>query len=39
LTDPAAILDFDVGGYEYAPDLSAPGKPAFLRREAAVSAA
>lgn len=39
LTDPAAILDFDVGGYEYAPDLSAPGKPAFLRREAAASAA
>jgi cytoplasmic iron level regulating protein YaaA (DUF328/UPF0246 family) len=40
LTDPAGILDFDTGGYAYDPDLSAPGKPAFLRRaEAAVSAA
>jgi cytoplasmic iron level regulating protein YaaA (DUF328/UPF0246 family) len=39
LTDPAGILDFDTGGYAYAPDLSAPGKPAFLRREAASSAA
>jgi cytoplasmic iron level regulating protein YaaA (DUF328/UPF0246 family) len=39
LTDPEGILDFDTGGYAYAPDLSAPGKPAFLRREAAASAA
>jgi len=31
LTDPAAILEFDTGGYEYAPELSEPGKPAFLR--------
>jgi uncharacterized protein len=31
LTDPAAILDFDLGGYAYAPDLSTPDKPAFLR--------
>lgn len=39
LTDPAGILDFDTGGYAYAPDLSAPGKPAFLRRADAVDAA
>jgi cytoplasmic iron level regulating protein YaaA (DUF328/UPF0246 family) len=39
LTDPSGILDFDTGGYAHAPDLSAPGKPAFLRREAAASAA
>ncbi len=31
LTDPAAILDFDLGGYAHAPDLSTPDKPAFLR--------
>lgn len=37
LTDPAGILDFDLGGYAYAPDLSAPGKPAFLRRAEAAS--
>jgi hypothetical protein len=35
LTDPDGILDFDHGGYAHAPDLSAPGKPAFLRAEAA----
>ena len=39
LTEPSGILEFDIGGYEYAPDLSAPGKPAFLRREAAADAA
>lgn len=40
LTDPAAILDFDTGGYSHEPELSAPGKPAFLRRaEAATRAA
>lgn len=31
LTDPAAILDFDSGGYAYAADLSTPDKPVFLR--------
>ena len=31
LTDPAAILEFDLGGYAHAPDLSTPDKPAFLR--------
>jgi len=25
------ILDFDIGGYRYTPELSKPGKPAFLR--------
>ena len=31
LTDPEGILEFDTGGYEYAPGLSDEGKPAFLR--------
>ncbi|NPD20095.1 peroxide stress protein YaaA [Alterinioella nitratireducens] len=31
LTDPEGILEFDTGGYEYAPGLSEEGKPAFLR--------
>jgi len=29
--DAEALLDFDTGGYRYAPDLSAPDKPAFFR--------
>ncbi len=32
LLDPEAILGFDLGGYRHAPELSEPGKPAFLRR-------
>jgi uncharacterized protein len=39
LTTPAQILDFDTGGYVYAPELSEPGKPAFLRRAASEAAA
>lgn len=39
LTDPAGILDFDTGGYAHDPELSKPGKPAFLRRADAASAA
>ncbi|MBY6201885.1 peroxide stress protein YaaA [Maritalea mobilis] len=39
LTDPAGIVEFDLGGYRHAPDLSEPGKPAFLRAEAAEQAA
>ncbi len=39
LTDPAAITAFDTGGYHYAPELSTPDKPAFLRRAEAASAA
>ena len=39
LTTPDQILDFDTGGYTYAPDLSGPGKPAFFRTEAAAAAA
>lgn len=31
LTDPAALEAFDLGGYAHMPDLSAPGRPAFLR--------
>ncbi|MGR3639684.1 peroxide stress protein YaaA [Alterinioella nitratireducens] len=31
LTDPEGILEFDTGGYEYTPELSEEGKPAFLR--------
>ncbi|MGR3677052.1 MAG: peroxide stress protein YaaA [Paracoccaceae bacterium] len=31
LTDPAALLDFDVGGYSYQPGLSEPDKPVFVR--------
>lgn len=39
LTDPAGILEFDTGGYAYAPDLSEPGKPAFFRSAEAAKAA
>lgn len=31
LTDPAGLLDFDSGGYEYRPDLSEDNKPVFVR--------
>ncbi len=31
LTDPAGLLDFDSGGYEYRPDLSTEDKPVFVR--------
>lgn len=33
------LLDFDIGGYAYVPELSHPGKPAFLRAEAKQAAA
>lgn len=39
LTKPEQILDFDTGDYTHVPDLSQPGKPAFLRSEAAQKAA
>ncbi|MFP4327765.1 MAG: peroxide stress protein YaaA [Paracoccaceae bacterium] len=39
LTDPAALCDFDTGGYAFQPDMSEPGKPVFLRDEAAAQAA
>ncbi|MEJ6391053.1 peroxide stress protein YaaA [Gymnodinialimonas ulvae] len=39
LTSPDQILDFDTGGYAHAPELSAPGKPAFFRTEANAKAA
>ncbi len=31
LTDPAGLLEFDSGGYEYRPDLSQQDKPVFVR--------
>lgn len=31
LTEPEAILDFDLGGYAYREDLSEPDKPVFVR--------
>ncbi len=37
LKDPAAILDFDIGGYSYAPELSEDGRPAFYRPAMAVA--
>jgi hypothetical protein len=39
LSEPDQILDFDTGGYAHAPELSEPGKPAFLRNNAAEEAA
>ncbi|SPF79658.1 peroxide stress protein YaaA [Pseudoprimorskyibacter insulae] len=35
LTDPASLLEFDLGGYAYRQDLSEPDKPAFVRAEPA----
>jgi len=31
LSDPAQIVDFDLGGYIYQPEQSTAGKPVFLR--------
>lgn len=31
LTDPAALVEFDAGGYVYQPDMSEPDRPVFLR--------
>ena len=31
LTDPAGLIDFDLGGYTYRPDLSEADKPVFVR--------
>lgn len=39
LTDPAALTEFDTGGYIYQPDMSDPDRPVFLRPEAAQAAA
>lgn len=38
LTGPDGILDFGSGGYAFEPELSAPGRPAFLRRGDAADA-
>lgn len=32
LSDPAALRDFDAGGYRFAPDRSTPDRPVFRRR-------
>lgn len=34
LTDAEGLLDFDLGGYAYQPDMSDPDRPVFLRDEA-----
>ena len=39
LTDPAALRNFDTGGYAFRDDLSDPYKPVFVRAEAAADAA
>src|SRR6056297_2668408 len=31
LTDPEGLMDFDLGGYRYQPEMSEPDKPVFLR--------
>lgn len=31
LTDPAGIVDFDLGGYVYRPEMSEPDRPVFVR--------
>ena len=31
ITSPESLLDFDIGGYVYSPELSTEDKPAFLR--------
>jgi cytoplasmic iron level regulating protein YaaA (DUF328/UPF0246 family) len=36
LTDPAALCEFDTGGYVYQPDMSEPDKPVFVRPAEAV---
>ncbi|MEM1430602.1 MAG: peroxide stress protein YaaA [Pseudomonadota bacterium] len=39
LTDPQSLTAFDTGGYAFAPDLSEPDRPVFLRREEATGQA
>lgn len=39
LTDPAALADFDTGGYRYDPDRSTADQPVFLRSAEAAAAA
>lgn len=33
LRDPAALTEFDLGGYQYQPEMSTPDQPVFLRDE------
>ncbi|MEO0468921.1 MAG: peroxide stress protein YaaA, partial [Bacteroidota bacterium] len=39
LTDPAALRDFDLGGYAYRDDLSSEDEPVFVRPEEAAKSA
>ncbi|MDA7423536.1 peroxide stress protein YaaA [Thalassococcus lentus] len=39
LTDAESLQDFDLGGYQYQPDLSEPEKPVFLRPAEALAKA
>jgi len=39
LTDPTALQDFDLGGYEFRPDLSEADKPVFVRPQMALKKA
>ncbi len=39
ITDPAALADFNTGGYKFQPSMSTPERPVFLRDEAAQDAA
>lgn len=39
LTDPAGLKDFDLGGYAYRENMSAPDKPVFVRPEEAAKSA
>ncbi len=39
LTDPAALCEFDAGGYRYQSDVSDPDRPVFLRAAEAAQAA
>lgn len=39
LTDPSGLKDFDLGGYAYREDMSAPEKPVFVRPEQAAKSA
>ena len=38
LTDPAALAEFDIGGYALQPDLSTADRPVFVRSQAAQAA-
>lgn len=39
LTDPAALTEFDTGGYRYSPEMSEPDRPVFIRSAQVAEAA